>query len=169
VSTQFVDQPLAGAHGGRTLSIVLEQSLRAVAVLASLLVIAGWSAFAIDEVRSASQQTQAEIAGGDASGRADPSSRQERAREGIHSGAREALDDADDVVLLPVAFVADGSPSRWVRRSVSALLALLLYGFGAAYLARFARGRAGSPSSAGRPPDPFGGTVGLRRGRSRRA
>lgn len=148
---------------------MLEQTLRAVAVLASLLVIAGWSAFAIDELRSASQQTQAEIAGSEASGRADPSARQERAREGVHSRAREALDDADDVALRPVAFVADGSPSRWVRRSVSALLALVLYGFGAAYLARFARGRAGSPSAAARAPEPLGAGIGLRRGRSRRA
>lgn len=120
---------------------MVERSLRALAVLASLFVIGGWAGFAIDETRSASQQTQAEIAGARASAQVNPTADDERARERIHSAPRDAIDDVNDVLLRPFAFVTDGSPSQWVHRSVSAMLALLLYGFGVGYLARFARGR----------------------------
>ena len=67
---------------------------------------------------------------------------EERARERAHSRAREAIDDADDVLVAPFAGLVDGSASSWVRRGVPTLLALLVYGFGLSFLARFARGRA---------------------------
>jgi hypothetical protein len=108
---------------------------------ASLLVIAGWTGFAVDETRSASEQTQAQIAGSRATARVTSTPAQERAREGAHSVPREAVDDANDVLLRPFAFLTDRSPSEWAHRSASALLALLLYGFGLSYVARFARGR----------------------------
>lgn len=135
---------------------MVERSLRALAILASLFVIGGWAGFAIDETRRASQQTQAEIAGARASAQANPTANEERARERVHSAPREAMDDVNDVLLRPFAFVTDGSPSQWAHRSVSAMLALLLYGFGVSYLARFARGRStrhgrhGHPRAAGR-------------------
>ena len=49
--------------------------------------------------------------------------------------------DANDVLLRPFATVAQASPSKWMRRSVPALLALLVYGFGFGLLARLATGR----------------------------
>jgi hypothetical protein len=52
------------------------------------------------------------------------------------------VDDANDVLLTPVAWVSDGSSNRWVRRGGAAFLALALYGFGLGYVARFAHGRA---------------------------
>lgn len=107
----------------------------------SLLVGLGWLLFALDETRSASAESAAVIAGDDAATRADPSPEQERARERIHSGVREAIDDANDVLLAPFAGVTSGSDDRWARRTVPALLALLVYGFGLGFLARFARGR----------------------------
>jgi hypothetical protein len=120
---------------------VLERTLRTFAVVATVFVIAGWSGFAVDETRSASDRTQAEIAGSLATSLPDPSGGEERDREQVHSKPREWVDDVNDVLLKPFAFAVDGSPSRWARRSGAALLALLVYGFGAAYLARFARGR----------------------------
>jgi len=42
---------------------VLERLLRAFSILASLVVIAGWGLFAIDESRSATDRTAAEIEG----------------------------------------------------------------------------------------------------------
>jgi hypothetical protein len=45
------------------------------------------------------------------------------------------------VLLSPFAGLTDSSKSKWVRRSIPALIALLIYGFGGGYLARFASGR----------------------------
>jgi hypothetical protein len=120
---------------------MFELSLRAVAIVASLFVLAGWSLFAVDEVRSASNDTQAQIAGAEASRQADPTPRQERARERAHNAGREAIDDVNDVLLAPLAFLTQDSSSTWARRTAPAMLALLLYGFGLAFLARYARGR----------------------------
>jgi hypothetical protein len=120
---------------------VLERTLRSFAIVAAVLVIAGWGAFAWDETRAASNESQAQIAGTAASSLPDPTPAQERAREHVHSQTREWVDDANDVLLKPFAPLVDGSSSRWARRSIAALMALLVYGFGAAYVARFARGR----------------------------
>jgi hypothetical protein len=120
---------------------VLERVLRAVAIVASVAVVLGWGLFVIDETSAASKQTQAEIAGQEAARRADPSPDQERAREAANGAVHEAIDDVNDVLLKPFASISDGSSSTWVRRTVPALLALVVYGFGLGMLARFAAGR----------------------------
>ena len=120
---------------------MLERLLRTLAIVAGLLALAGWGLFAVDEARSASDQTSTEIAGRTAARTADPSPEQERAREAAHSGPRELVDDANDVLLSPFAALAEDAEDRWVRRSVPAALALLLYGVGGLFLARFAAGR----------------------------
>ena len=120
---------------------MLGRLIRLVSIVASLLVVAGWGLFAIDEARSASATTTQEIQGRAASATSDPSPDQERAREAIHSKPREAVDDANDVLLTPFASIASGSSDRWVRRSVPAALALLVYGLGLGFLARYAAAR----------------------------
>ncbi len=126
----------------RSLSGVLEGPLRILAVVLSGLVLLGWVLFAVDETGEASRQTAAEVAGRQASARADPSPDQERAREAAHGSAREAIDDANDLLLSPFADIGAGSESRWVRRTVPAVIAFVVYGLGLGFLARFARGRA---------------------------
>jgi hypothetical protein len=121
---------------------MFESSVRALSIGACLFVLAGWTLFAIDESRAASGQSQAQIAGIQATRQASPSPDQERARERAHSRAREAIDDVDDVLLAPFTFATDGTSSTWLRRSVPAMIALLAYGFGLSYLARFMHGRA---------------------------
>lgn len=120
---------------------MFERPLRLAAMLASLAVLLGFGLFAIDEARKASGQTAAEIRGDRAARFADPSPRQERAREAAHSGLREAVDDVNDVLLAPFASVVGDHADVWVRRGVPALLALLVYGFGLAFLARVAKVR----------------------------
>lgn len=120
---------------------MIERVLRLAAIVCSLLVIAGWGWFAADQASSASEQTQAEIAGDVASQSASPDPDQEADREKVNSKPHEAIDDANDVLLKPFASIADGSSSKWVRRTVPALLALLVYGFGLGLLARVAAGR----------------------------
>jgi hypothetical protein len=120
---------------------VIERALRYAAVVCSLLVVAGWGWFAIDETRAASAQSVEEIAGQQAARTASPDPDQERARENVDSKGHELVDDANDVLLKPFASIANDSSSKWVRRTVPALLALLVYGFGIGVLARVAAGR----------------------------
>jgi hypothetical protein len=120
---------------------VIERALRLAAVICSLLVIAGWGWFAIDETSAASAQTQAEIAGQAAARTASPDPDQERDRERVNSRVHEWVDDANDVLLRPFSSISENAGSKWVRRSVPALLALIVYGFGLGLLARVAAGR----------------------------
>jgi hypothetical protein len=120
---------------------VLEGLLRTVSVVAGAIVLLSFALFAIDETRDASERTTAAIAGLEATRTSDPSASQERARERAHSRVRETIDDADDVLVAPFAGLVDSSSSSWVRRGVPTLIALVLYGFGLSFLARYARGR----------------------------
>lgn len=120
---------------------MLERLLRLAAIVCSLFVLVGWGWFALDETSAASQGSAQEILGQDATRTAVPDARQERAREATDGRVREGVDDVNDVLLRPFAALADGSGSAWVRRSVPAVLALLVYGLGLSMLARYATGR----------------------------
>jgi hypothetical protein len=116
--------------------------LRAASYLACALVTLSFGLFVIDESRAASNQSTAQIAGDRAGATAHPSPSQERARERAHSRGRELVDDANDVLVTPVAWVVPAGAGRWVARGLPWLLALVLYGFGLGFLARFSRGSA---------------------------
>jgi hypothetical protein len=116
---------------------VLERPLRVLAIVLSLLLVAGFTLFALDDISRASAQSRDRVAGLEA---ADPTPAAERTRESRHGRARELVDDVNDVLLRPFAGVAAGASSRWVQRGVPALLGLLVYGFLLGYLARYARG-----------------------------
>ena len=117
---------------------MLERPLRIVAIVLSLLVVAGFMLFALDDFSRASNHSRERIAGVE---RADPTPAAEQTREGRHARGRELIDDANDVLLRPFTGVVAGASSRWVQRGVPALLALLVYGFLLGYLARYTRGR----------------------------
>jgi hypothetical protein len=119
---------------------VLAGPIRTAAIVASVFVALGWGLFAIDQARGASHESVAGIAG-DPTTFPDPTPRQERVREKSHGTVREFVDDVNDVLLAPFAGIVDDSDSEWVRRSIPALIALLVYGFGGGFLARFAAGR----------------------------
>jgi hypothetical protein len=120
---------------------MIETTLRTIAILASLVVVVSFGLFAIDETRAASGRSAAEVAGHNATQVANPSPTEERARERAHGSVREAIDDANDVLAAPFAGVTGSSNSQWVNRGVPMLLALLVYGLGIGFLARFAQGR----------------------------
>jgi len=121
---------------------VLEGLVRTASIVASVIVLLSFALFALDETRDAAKESAAAVAGLEATRSSEPSASEERARERAHSATREHIDDADDVLVKPFAFVANSSDSSWVRRGVPTLLALLVYGFGLSFLARYARGRA---------------------------
>ncbi len=121
---------------------MFEGLLRTASIVASAIVLVSFGMFALDETRNASKESAAAVAGLEATRTSDPSPGAERARERAHSKARELVDDADDILVAPFASIAGGSHSSWVRRGVPTFLALLVYGFGLSFLARYARGRA---------------------------
>ena len=116
---------------------MLERPLRILALALSLVVVAGFTLFALDDFNRASAQSRDRIAGLEA---AAPAPAAERAREERDGRGREAIDDANDILLRPFAAIVAGSQSRWVQRGVPALLGLLVYGFLLGYLARYTRG-----------------------------
>lgn len=120
---------------------MLERPLRYVAVIASVIVLVSFGMFAIDETRSASVESRARIASQETAGR-DPEAAAavERLRERRHTSLREAIDDANDMLTRPFAPLVEDSESVWMRRTVTSFLALLLFGVGFAFLARFAKG-----------------------------
>ncbi|WP_372789148.1 hypothetical protein [Paraconexibacter sp.] len=121
---------------------MLEGPLRALSIILSLAVLAGFALFVVDETREASAQSAAQIEGREAATTASPDPSQERAREKAHGDVREAIDDVNDVLLAPFAGLTDDSSTAWVRRGVPALIALAVYGLGLGTLARYGRGRA---------------------------
>ncbi len=107
--------------------------VRLFAVTAGACVALSLLLFAIDQSREGSETQQRAVDGqglvsSDTDIAAiDPPAGVERERERRHSGAREAIDDVNDVLLRPFTDVAD-SDNTWVLRGVPAALGLLLYG-----------------------------------------
>jgi hypothetical protein len=108
--------------------------IRFLAIAISAVVVLGFAAFAIDEADKGSKTQQAKLDRELGTTPVAPTARQEAAREADHGAVREAIDDANDVLLKPFADLVD-SDSAWVNHGVPALLALLIYGFGLGLLA----------------------------------
>jgi hypothetical protein len=113
--------------------------VRLMAISFSAVVLLGFAGFVADELDNGSKTQQHALASelGEPEptiGAPVPSPEEEVARERQHSGVREAIDDANDVLLAPFAGIVDSS-NAWVNRGVPTLLALLLYGLGLGVLA----------------------------------
>ncbi len=121
---------------------MLERLLRSAAIALSLIVAVGFVLFAVDDFGRASESSRSRITG-DRSATdptaADPTAAGELTRERRHGDARELIDDANDLLLKPFAAVSASADSRWLRRGVPALLALLSYGVLLGFLARYAK------------------------------
>jgi hypothetical protein len=115
----------------------MSSALRLIAVLASALVALGFATFAVDEIDRGSETQQRLLSS--QLGKPAPAPTVERARERRHGDLREAVDDANDVLLAPFAGLAD-SGNLWVQRGVPALLAVLVYGVGLGLLANYLPG-----------------------------
>ena len=107
--------------------------VRLVAIVCSGLVLLGFAYFATDEMSRGSQNQQnalgAELASEPDPAPVAPSPDEEAARERVNGKFREAVEDANDVLIGPFASLVDGSGSRWVTHGIPAVLGLLLYGF----------------------------------------
>lgn len=129
---------------------MLERPLRYIAVLASAVLLVSFGLFAIDETRSASAESRAAIADQERGSR-DPAAAAalEAARNRTHSRVRREIDRANDTLTRPFQGLVTDSGSLWVRRGVPGALALLLFGVGFAFLARFSKGSSRPRRSGG--------------------
>jgi hypothetical protein len=118
--------------------------IRVLAVVASALVVIGFVTFASEHAAHGSRSQVAKL-GADLNEPAPPATT-ERRREREHGRVREALDDANDVLLAPFSNLV-GSDDIWVRRVVPGILALLVYGLGLGLAANYL------PKPAGRSRD----------------
>jgi|SRR5215211_4394448 len=106
--------------------------VRLVAIVCSGLVLLGFAFFATDEMSRGSQNQQNALSS-ELSGAIDPppvapSPDEEADRERVNGMFREAVEDANDVLIGPFAGLVESSGTRWVGHGVPALLGLLLYG-----------------------------------------
>jgi hypothetical protein len=131
---------------------VLERPLRYIAVFASAVLLVSFGLFAIDETRSASAESRARIADQERGSR-DPEALAalEAAQNRRHSQVRQEIDRANDLLTRPFQGLVETSESAWMRRGVPAALALLLFGVGFAFLARFSKGSS-RPRRSGADP-----------------
>lgn len=117
--------------------------LRWAAIISSSFIALSFLFFATDQTSTASKNSVAGITG-QSNVKAEsvtklpnPPASVEKMRAAENDGFHEFVDDVDDVLLSPFTSISN-SDSIWVRRTVPALIALLLYGIGGLYLARAA-------------------------------
>jgi len=114
--------------------------IRLIGIVCSALVLLAFAFFATDEMGRGSQNQQnalnAELTSTKELPPVAPSPEQEAMRERANGKFREAIEDANDVLLGPFAGVVESSDNTWVKHGVPALLGLLLYGLCLGMLAR---------------------------------
>jgi hypothetical protein len=107
--------------------------IRLFAIVSSGLVLLGFAYFATDELSRGSQNQQnalqSELAGDPEPPPVAPSPEEESAREAVNGTFREAVEDANDVLIGPFAALVEGAENTWITHGVPALLGLALYGF----------------------------------------
>ena len=102
----------------------LQSLLRWASNIACAILIVSFALFAIEQAKAGSKQQVNKVEG---INQPSPSPQTERQRERAHGKVREAIDDADDVLIEPFAGIVT-SGSIWAKRGVATLLALLAYG-----------------------------------------
>ena len=126
---------------------LLSRFVRLASIAGIVLIVAGLLGFLTDEVRDTSKVQATRVQGPGEAGtttvivditQPDPPTSVEQLREKQHTSAREALDDAGDVLMAPFTSIAEGS-EPWVRRLLYSALGLLLYGFVLQVLADYLR------------------------------
>jgi len=115
----------------------LKTLLRWASTLACAILVISFGLFAIEQAKGGSKQQVNKLKG---INQPAPSAQTERRRERTHGKVREAIDDADDVLIKPFASVVT-SGSIWAKRGVATLLALLVYGVVARFLIAYLPGR----------------------------
>jgi hypothetical protein len=117
---------------GVPMVMAMGSGIRSIAILATGIVLLGFALFAVDEMNRGSQNQQNALASelesaSESPAVISPDPREERMREQRNGDFREAIDDANDVLLAPFADLVD-SENAWVAHGVPTILGLLVYG-----------------------------------------
>lgn len=120
--------------GAADTGIVISRALQLLSFVCCALVILSFAMFARDQMAGASVNQQTELASG--SNTPVPA-----APAKPHAQPRRFIDGAAKNLTAPFDAVVQ-SNNAWVKHSVPAVLALIVYGLGLGYLARFSAGRA---------------------------
>jgi hypothetical protein len=100
------------------------------------LVVVSFALFAIDQANGASKHQVAEITTG------APTRSSSGTVAAAHPGEpRDFIDNAAKALTTPFRAVVHSS-NQWIEQGFATVCALLLYGFGLGYLARYSQGRA---------------------------
>ncbi len=113
---------------------VISRALRTTAFVLCLLIVASFAMFARDQMAGASQHQQTELVAG-ASASTTPS-----APSKPHAQPRRFIDGAAKTLTAPFDAVVRSS-NPWVKHGLPALFAVLVYGLGLGYLARYSAAR----------------------------
>jgi hypothetical protein len=112
---------------------VISRVLRLMAFVCCALVVASFAMFARDQMAGASQHQQSElVAGAPSTAPAAPAK--------PHAQPRRFIDQAAKALTAPFTAIVESS-NQWVKHGLPALFALLVYGLGLGYLARFSSAR----------------------------
>ncbi|MFN8174908.1 MAG: hypothetical protein U0T02_07565 [Solirubrobacteraceae bacterium] len=112
--------------------LVVSRGIWIVSMIACLFVVASFALFATDQFGGASERTQQVVL--------DQSPTAPQAKK--PGEPRRTIDEVASKLRSPFDGIVHAAKSEWVRETVPTLLALLVYGFGLGYLARYARARA---------------------------
>ena len=113
---------------------VISRALRLTAFACCALVVASFAMFARDQIAGASQHQQTELVAG---------ARPAAAPAGPvkpHAQPRRFIDSAAKTLTTPFSAIVE-STNQWVKHGLPALFAVLVYGLGLGYLARFSAAR----------------------------
>jgi hypothetical protein len=113
---------------------VISRVLRLTAFVCCALVVASFTMFARDQMAGASQHQQTELVAG-----AHPTAASSGPPK-PHAQPRRFIDDAAKTLTTPFDAVVQ-STNLWVKHGLPAVFALLVYGLGLGYLARFSAAR----------------------------
>jgi hypothetical protein len=113
---------------------VINRLLTYVSIACCALVIVSFGLFARDQMAGASEHQQTELAAGLPSTAAGGSSGSH-----AHRQPRRFIDGAANALEAPFKSIVS-TQSEWVKHIVPAIFALLVYGMGLGFLARFSRG-----------------------------
>lgn len=123
--------------------------LRTLAILASLVLLASFALFAIDQAGGASSQAQSEVAAAGSQTAGPPIKGPD-----TKGGVRATIDSAAGDLVSPLRSWAPGRADSWSSRSFELAVGLLIYGVGLGALAR-AFGLARRPRIAPRSDHPL--------------
>jgi len=118
----------------------LASALRLASFVLCLIVVASFVVFAINQTSDASAHQQQELNQAAPATATNPDSAAPRTKSG-KSSAHKALDEASDAITSPFSAASDATSSQWLKHTINLLLALLVYGFALAFLARVIRVR----------------------------